>query len=356
VLYDYGHALWRTGERARARSALLECERRAVATGTRALVSRARVLRAHHAVQAAEIGLAEFERITREELEAVRAEEEPVAVADVLQARGLALRDLGRADDAAACHEEGLRISLEIGDRWREGFARNLFGFAEMLGTTPVATAVAHCERHLEALEWGPPGPVGLWMALAVLETQAGRRDEGRERLETAARELRAVGAASTLSTVEFFAAWTAAMAGEAARARNHARTAVELLDSLADLGSRASYTLLLARLEAEAGQLDEAERLVASAHATPHQDDVFARVWSARALAAIATAKGDDPRAQELLREAVEATRTTDWLTVTAETLEQAGALEEALGAFEEKGDDLGAARVRQRLRQASE
>lgn len=351
ALYDYGLALWRTGERARAKSALLECERRAEAIGQRTLAHRARALRATHAVQAGEITSHEFERIAAEAVEASRAESDAVALADALLAHGYALREVGLADAAVACHREGIELTLEIGDRWREGMARSFLGLALMLGTTPVADAVAECNHHLEALEWGLPGPVGLWMALGMLHTQAGRPDEGKRYLDRAGESLRTVGAPSTLSAVEIFRAWAASIAGDGLQAFAHARTALELLDSLADVGSRCDAAALLARLEAESGRVDDAELLLPSARSVLEQvDGVFLHVTVRRAEAAVCRSRGDTSGAAEALLDGCARAAASDSLTLYAETLEDAGELEQALATFERKGDIVSAARVREK------
>ncbi len=352
ALYEYGLALWRTGERARARSALLESERRAEAIGYRTLAQRARALRAGHAAQAGEITVDEFERIAHRAVETSRDESEVIALADTLLAHGHALREVGLADRAAACHREGIELTLQIGDRWRERAARSMLGLVLMLGTTPVDDAVAECERHLAALEWDPPGPVGLWMALGMLQTQAGQLDQGRRHLKRAAESLRAVGAASTLSAVEIFSAWAATIAGDRDRAAAHARTALELIDSLADNGSHGDAAALLARIEAESRRIDEAEALLASARPwLENNGALFLHVSVLRAEAAVARARGDVRGAAGALRDACARAAASEFLTLYAETLEDAGELDAALEAFERKRDAVGAARVRERM-----
>jgi DNA-binding SARP family transcriptional activator len=352
ALYDYGLALWRTGERARAKSALVECERRADAIGHRTLAHRARALRAGHAAQAGEITAREFERIASEAVEASRAEGDLVALADALLAHGHALREVGLADRAVACHREGIELTLDIGDRWREGIARSMLGLVLMLGTTPVADAVAECEHHLEALEWGSPGPVGLWMALGMLYTQAGRTSDGQRCLADTGEALRSVGAASTLSAVEIFRSWAALIAGDRPRAVAHARTALELIDSLADEGAHGDVAALLARLEAESDRVEEAELLLVPARPLLEQNGgLFLHVSLRRAEAAIARARKDGQKAAKALRDGCARAAASDFLTLYAETLEDAGELEVALAAFERKGDVVSAARVREQI-----
>lgn len=352
TLYDYGLALWRAGERTRAKSALLECERRADVIGHRTLAHRARALRAGHAAQAGEITAREFVRIAGEAVQACRAEDDLVAICDTLLAHGHALREIGLADQAVACHREGINLAEQIGDRWRESMARNMLGLVLMLGTTPVVAATAECEQHLNALEWGSPGPVGLWMALGVLHTQASRPDEGRRFLAQAGDALRPVGAASTLSAVEIFSAWAAIIAGDGPRAAAHARTALELIDSLGDAGSHGDAAALLARLEAQAGLVGEAERLLAGVPpALERQGGLFLHVSVRRAEAAVARARDESRAAAQALCDACARAAAGEYLTLYAETLEDAGDYEDALAAFERKGDGVSSGRVRERM-----
>jgi len=353
ALYDYAIALSRGGDHMRARSALLECERRAQQLGNRGLAIRARARRAMHAGPAGEITLRELEQITEQALVDARAEGDPLTLAETLRAHANTLREVGLADDAATEYRELLDVALEMDDRWREGMARNELGLVLMLGTTPVDDALAECERHLESLEWSSPGPVGLWVSLAMLKTQLGHAEEGTRYMAQARDTATSAGAASLLTLIEIFAAWAATILGDSSHAKRQAATALELVDSLGHAGVHGDVASLLARLEAESGHLERADDLIRSARPWLERMSgaAFLHVSLRRAEAAVARARGDDSGAEVALRDACNRAAASHFLTLHGETLEDAGDLTAALVRFKRKGDIASAARIRTRL-----
>jgi len=238
-------------------------------------------------------------------------------------------------------------------DRWREGMARNELGLVLMLGTTPVDDALAECERHLESLEWSSPGPVGLWVSLAMLKTQLGHAEEGTRYMAQARDTATSAGAASLLTLIEIFAAWAATILGDSSHAKRQAATALELVDSLGHAGVHGDVASLLARLEAESGHLERADDLIRSARPWLERMSgaAFLHVSLRRAEAAVARARGDDSGAEVALRDACNRAAASHFLTLHGETLEDAGDLTAALVRFKRKGDIASAARIRTRL-----
>lgn len=353
ALYEYGLALWRIGERSQAETVLLEAERRATVAGDPVLAERARLQRAAHAAQAGTLGVLDYARHAEQAANLFRSAGNPSDLADALLKQGQALRDAGHADAAVSIHEEGLAAAVTAGDKFQEGFARNLLGLALTLGTTPFADVLERCERELEALEWGKPGPIGLWISLGTVHAHLGNHEAARDYFEQARASCRKVGAVSTLAGVSHFSGLAAELAGDLEAAEADYRLSFELLDSVGDLGSRSvaagDLALTAARLERDA----DVERFATVARTTSQQDDPTTHVLWRRAVALVKARVGHARAAQKLFDEAIALTSETDWLVFHGETLEDAGDLTGALNAFERKGSLVAAARVRQRLDQ---
>lgn len=273
--------------------------------------------------------------------------------AAALRTEGRVLRDLGRARAALATFEASIEAALAAGDRWQEGMSRNFLATVLLYGPTPVTEAIGMCERHLGALEWGPPGPVGLWGSLGCLHAMNLDQAMGRR---LALRAVDATRAASTPTTHCWALSVLAEideLVGEIASARDRHRAIVEILDSVGADGALAYHSAELARMLAP-DEPEEAEELVRRSRTRAAADDFVSQVAWRRALARLSNA--DEGRA--LAMEAAEIATRTDFLDLRGRTLEDLAAhqrdeparrtLQRALRAFHRKGNRLAAARVR--------
>lgn len=265
------------------------------------------------------------------------------------------LRDLGRCGEAADRLRLSIAAALESGDRWQEGMSRNFLGTALLYGPTPVATAVAACEHELAALEWGPPGPIGLWGSLGWLVAMRGDLDAGRRLAMRAVDGTRAASTPGTYCWATSVVAGIDELAGDRERAAEGHRAIVDVLDSLGARGALAFHAPELGRLLADA-KPDDVEQLALRGKAAA-EDDVSSQIAWRRALARVR------PGAEgvALATEAVALAERTDFLDLRGHALEDlaalqpprtaSGTLKRAAMAFEEKGNRPALQRVRRAL-----
>ncbi len=128
-------------------------------------------------------------------------------------------------------------------------------------------------------------------------------------------------------------------------RAEELFREAIRTLKPLEDRGTLVESQRMLAQVLLEQGRLEEAERFALEARETVGAQDVSSASTTALALGLVRAAQGRDGEAEELLRQALEILRATDFRSYEAEPLA-------ALARFlRERGRDAEAATVDEEL-----
>lgn len=243
------------------------------------------------------------------------------------------------------------------GDERREADVAVRLGFAAVAGPLPVAEGRRVVAEALArtADETSPKGM--LLLTAAVLAGLAGDVDAAREHRARGTELLDALGRRIGLAAAT---PWTAAIdliAGDVERAERDLRSALSELDAVGQRANAASVAAQLAETLIVAGRYEEAEAYTLESEAASARDDVQAEIaWRvARAKAAAALGR---PEAGRIAREAVELAYTTDSPTYTAAALESlalatgsADAARDALLLYEQKGDVVAAARLRERI-----
>jgi tetratricopeptide (TPR) repeat protein len=300
--------------------------------------------------------LSDYVRRTEEAVAAVEPTGNERVLAKVVAAHGGALREAGRAAEGATALERAVGLARAAADPWQEGWCRNHLGFTWVLGPMPAAEALSRCDEQLSALEWGPPGPIGLWAAMGVLHSQLGDASSA-ERLGTLAVE------AAREAGLRFELAWTRTWLAAALEpfdpdeAETHLRRAHDLLSAqeqdpdpdLAWVGAE------IARHAIRRNVLAEGEALLAAARHRLRGDLIQEQVVFHHAAALLEERRGNASRALELVRRSVAFAREADdihRLAIVLETLARldppSRALEEAETLYERKGDVLALARIR--------
>ena len=357
ALLDYVVALRRLGQNEQAIAALTEAERMAASLGDVALTERARLERSEIEFYVNAAPISPHLQVAERAEAAARAAGDRGLLTSALRARGRILRDLGQCAEATLVLEEAVDTALAAGDQWQEGMSRNFLATALLYGPAPVPEAIEACELHLAALEWGPPGPIGLLSSLGVLLAEAGRLDEGRRHLIDVIEGCRESRVTSVFAMHNLAGS---SVAGDAATGVELLRDTYEIVDSVGDRGALAYAAAELAYALAPF-EPDEADRFARAAHWLAADDDISAHVGWRRALGRLAPAGAGRRR---LLEEAVALCAETDNLLFRAETYEdlaaahgavgdrdaERAALGAALGLYEAKGSLAGAERVRAR------
>ena len=355
-LLEYAHALRRLGDSAKALTALQEADRIAATLGDRVLLARAQLLRSNVELFDHGASLREHLGHARRAAKVFQAAGEDASLADALRLEGQLLRDLGHVNEATAAFERSLAAAITAGDRWQEGMSRSFLATCLAWGPTQVDTGIAACEEHLDAFEWEPPGPTGVWASLGELLGQTGQLEEGREHIRRGAESCRQMGIVGTLVYCIQALARLEFMAGNHDAAETHLREACDLLDSV---GNRGGACLANAELAYLIGPRDpeEADRLTRASRHLAAEDDISVQISWRRARWRLEAADAGDA----LLDEAVDLCAQTDVLNLHALTLEDlavahrdagnpesaTAALQQAIALYEQKGNTLGTARV---------
>jgi DNA-binding SARP family transcriptional activator len=354
-LLDQAIALWRLGERTRARALMEQAEAEAGRAGDVALATQARTGLAGHAWVRGEIRLSDYVSRTKEAVSAVEPTGNTRVLAKVVAVHATALLNAGRAVEAEIEYERAVELAIAAADPWQEGWSRNQLAFTWVRGPTSASEAVRRCDEQLAALEWGPPGPLGLWAAKGILHSQLGDASGAREFGTMAVDGAREGG-------LRFELAWTRWCFAEALEpfdpneAETQLRLAYELLSAHEqDALDLASVCSELARLALRRNAVEEAGTFLAVARQHLRGDLVEEQVLFHRAAALVEEKSGDVTRAVEFARRAVAFARKADdihRLAVTLETLTRlessSGALKEAETLYGQKGDFLALARIR--------
>ena len=368
-LYEYALALYRTGEPRRALSSLEAAVRMAAAAGDESVEDRARLYLSYFSQWTQ--GKSQLEFLTEAERASERFEErsDGKGLAVALRHRYQTLSALGRADEAAELALRAAELAAERDDSLEEAAA--LVNRAEALanGSTSVERAIRECEEMLEAglrrdLWSPPPLPLRLLAALGSLYAQAGRIEDARGVLQQAVDQARQGGLLWFLAGMTFELGEAEFIVGNLAEAAGHMRSAHALVETEDDHVFKPQLAGELACVLALSGDAGEARQLALDARAISSGDFALEVLWR-RALALVAASEGQFKEARMLSDEARARANASDWLTFRGQTLEEAArvrelsgdsvgattALEEALAAYEQKGNVAGAQRVRSRL-----
>ncbi|MGA0612026.1 AAA family ATPase [Caldimonas sp. KR1-144] len=248
--------------------------------------------------------------------------------------------------------------------------ARSALGlvFSLLYGPTPVAQAVARCERVL-ADGLGDRQVEGLILCkLAQLLAMQGQFDAARAHYARARAQLQDLGQGVHVASSSLDLAVIELLAGEPAAAERELRPDYAVLESMGETFYLSTMASLLARaVREQPGRDDEALALTRMAESNAADDDVDAQVLWRSTRAPILARAGDAQQAEALGRAAVELARSTDVPVLLAESLaelatvlqhahradEACALLDEALAIYVAKGDTVSSARV-QALRAA--
>jgi len=176
---------------------------------------------------------------------------------------------------------------------------------------------------------------------------------------------LRDLGPSVSAITTSVASARVEALAGELDAAEAELRRDEADLAQLGERYFRSSIAASLARVLVLKGKLDEAERFAGVAAEIAEPDDVDPQIIWRSVRSRILAIQGDPETALRLSDEAIELTRNTEDVLLKAEALMDrsvvltalgradaaSASLEQALRLYEQKGDAVSAARIREAL-----
>ena len=368
VLTEYGVALNASGDLDAALRTLddaIELARKAgdELTQIRAEVERGWVLLGRgaegsplEARAAAERAIAVFER---------RRDDGELAAALILLGVVESLQGNGGA--AIAAHLRAREHAVAAGDDRQQVEIWNELGGAMLFSRTPVEEVLAFLDEERQwAREKGLPFlEADADLGGPYLYPMLGRFEEGRELCARAKAIFEQLGAMYNVAEACWAGAQLELLAGDAAAAERELRQALDIHVQSSAKRYSAVVLALLARAVHLQGRHAEAQELLdqAAADGTP-ENLTFQRLWLT-ARAQLLAARGETREAARIAREAVNIVAATDQINAHANALvdladilrvdgDEDGsvtALDQALELYEEKGNVLGADRVRAAL-----
>jgi class 3 adenylate cyclase/tetratricopeptide (TPR) repeat protein len=259
---------------------------------------------------------------------------------------------LGRSELAALSHRKVTEYARRAGNRRLTGLSVGAPVMMQAWGCMPAPEGLSACEELLgeyEGTSIEPPLRIARALYLSLLgEAEAAREENARgdELYRQFGNEL--FGAATRMSFAE-----GELRAGRFEEAEAAARVGIERLERLGEQGFRSTMVGLLAEALCLQGRYVEADECAQMTADLAMEDDFDPRFRWRVVRARVLADRGDFDEAEKLAREAVEIVEQTDWylhrgqaLSSLGQVLELAGraddagaAYKRALGEFERKG-----------------
>jgi class 3 adenylate cyclase/predicted ATPase len=271
--------------------------------------------------------------------------------------------ELTRTRDAA---EQSLLHAARAGDARQQAEGQKLIGASMLYGD---ASAAELFELFTEQVRWAQghadlATEAEVTLALAVLHATQGDFELARDLAERGERLLAELG--SHIHRAAFTgASQVALIAGDHAEAERLAREAYDTLDQAGEKGFLSTLAASLGRIVLEQGRLDEAWLLAERSRELGGSDDVTTQFGWRAVEARVLAERGAIEEAERLAREAVDLAETTEYMRNRADGLfdlgvvlatagkntEAAEAFADSLRLWERKGDLVMAAETRERL-----
>jgi DNA-binding SARP family transcriptional activator len=289
--------------------------------------------------------------------------EDDLGAALALFTCGALHRGLGHIEQAVQDFRRAVGYGRRaVGTSWPTGMILAVEGESLFLGPMPVEDAIRRCDEILDSVEWGPPGPVGVYCSLGMLHAMRGEFVPARAYVRRAAVACEEYGLLTLRAGwVTHIAAAVEELAGELVVAEELLRQGYGELASAKAPGIARLVAGAHARVLALLARGDEA-RDMAQVAEPRIEGDLTTKIQWLRAEALLRAATGDTAGALARAEEAVREASASDLLPLNAETmldlasvLAAAGRSDEALASaasarllFEQKEHLVGIERAR--------
>jgi tetratricopeptide (TPR) repeat protein len=232
-------------------------------------------------------------------------------------------------------------------------------------GPTPATTAIEKCEEYLPLVRTDRSAEAIVLGILAELHAMQGHFEQARELCQRSLELVLDLGPSVTASSTSLEASRVEMLAGDPSAAERALRRDYEVLESLGETYFRSTVAGLLGIALWELDRRDEAESFAQVSKDIAEDDDVLSQILWRNVIAKALAVHGRTDEAIRTASEAVAMASTTvdielhaDALRELAEVMRLAGRgqeegprLSEALDLYEQKGDVVLAALVRDRL-----
>jgi class 3 adenylate cyclase/tetratricopeptide (TPR) repeat protein len=333
ALPQLGSALMRTGDFGRADEVLAEAVDAASAAGDKRLELRAVIDREFfRTFTSPQDSTTEIVRVAEAAMPLLEQLGDDLGLAKAWWLRSEAEVNAGRWAARAAALERALEYSRRSSDARDEATLTALLAQALVYGPTPVPDAITRCEElRAEAHAGARDGQrasidrgidAAIAIALAELRAMQGEFEEARASCAHARELYDELGLRFMRATQSLAPAAVELLAGDPDAAVEELRWGYDALEAMGERGIRSTVAAFLAQALVAAGRYDEAEELsLVSEELAAAADVVTQVVWRAARAPALAR-RGDDARAEELARQAVDLAETTDFLDLQGEAL----------------------------------
>jgi tetratricopeptide (TPR) repeat protein len=267
-----------------------------------------------------------------EALELLEGQDDPVAHFDALTVRASVAAWLNRMDDFVRFMERAYALGLDAGRKDLQTIAAQALAQVHVI-RLELDEAELLLTRALELA--GESGSVrarvGATIAYAWFLMVKGELDAAETLLEEVRTTAAELGVEPAVVAAMDKLGWIAKRRGDLKRAEKLLREAVRITSARGDRGFMPDLQAALAGILADAGKLDEAERLSLEARAGADPDDKGTRIAATIALATVRCHQDLDGEAEELYRAAVASANESDFKVLEIEPLERlVGFLEE--------------------------
>ncbi len=366
LLPELGEALTATGDFVRADRVLDEALRGAEAVGDRGLASHSTIMRLLLMESTApkgrsEVALRELDRVIPifEELS------DDLGLARAWRLTADVRWTQARYADVDEALERAISHARRAGAGWVEAESLGMYTGSGVYGPTPVAAAIARCERTLRSARSNQLVEALAVRSMAALRAMQGRSDEARELIRRSVGILEDLGLSVRAAFVSETAAFVERLAGDPEASERALRSGFEVSEKLGELGFLSTVSALLAKRMLERGRLDEADSFIAAAAEAAAEDDLTTQVLVKSARGRARAARGELSEGARLCLDAAQLSEQTDDVNMRADALKDLGevlasagnltgareAFADALRLFEQKGNMVSAKAAREML-----
>ena len=356
-----GRALRDCGDLARAATELDALVDTAAAAGDAALGLAVEIERSFLRIYTGEGDVEEFRRLGERAAEAYAGLRDEAGLAQAWNLVAHAHFVECRIAEMESALAHALVHAEAAGDRHLVSFLLTALGRAALVGPLPVEQALARCAELRERGAGDRALDAVLRGIHAYLCAMQGRFDVAQVESARSRAILEELGMAVLLGGGRTYSGAVELLAGAPERAEVELRAGVELLESLGEKGNLSTVAAYLAETLALQGRDEEALGYSQLSEASAADFDVISQVVWRAARARVRAQTGEPEEAERLAREAVALAAETDFLNLhgdalarLAEVLRHAGAPGEAAQAAAEavelytaKGNTVAAARV---------
>ncbi len=264
--------------------------------------------------------------------------------------------------DADEAFTRSLDNARQAGDERQEAWGLYLLAAGAAWGPMPASEGIARCDEIVARAGGNPIVEARGLLSLAALTAMQWDFDEARSMIDRGRAVLGDVGLKKWTAASCETAAYVEMLAGNHEAAEHELRTGYGVLEQMGEKGYLSSFAAELAQALYQQDRLPESERFTRVSEEIAAPDDLAAQVDWRGPRAKVLARRGELDLAQQLTKEAIDLSETTDYLDLRGDALMDradvqrlAGELSaasssasEALRHYERKGNLVSAGRAR--------